>query len=199
MGPVLFANNAFSSLALPIGVLDTSCELTQGTGALFPNPTNGEYFVATICDAATRITFEIVWVTAVSGDTVTMIRAQEGTTAKNWTAGSLFMNLWTAGQAEVMDQMAQPIIITQTVVTFAANSAQTPFLAANPNRKYLWWQNIGYSTLTVAPGNSVSLGQGQPVDPGASGPAGMSTGVISLQAFSGISENGTTLVIWEGV
>lgn len=196
---LLFANQAFSALVVSIGTADTTAQLTPGSGALFPTLGVDQYFVATLTDPITRTIVEIVWVTAISGDQVTLLRGQEGTTPLNWVTNSLFLNLWTAGQAAVYEQMNQPITVTQTVVTFNANSSNNSFLSVNPNRKYLWWQNIGAGDLTIAPGTGpVTANQGQSVGPGVSGPFGMTDGLISLQAFSGISVVGTTLVVWEG-
>lgn len=96
---ILFANNANSSLAGSITNVATSCNVAVGTGALFPSPTGGDYFVMTFTDAATGLIREIVHVTARSGDTMTIVRGQESTTALAWLAGDLAENLWTAGQA----------------------------------------------------------------------------------------------------
>jgi len=107
MSLLVFANNATATLAGSITNTALTANLAPGTGALFANPTSGQYFVARFKDAATGTLDEIVWVTARSGDTITMIRGQEGTTALNWNAGDLFINTWTAGQAATMLQQGQ--------------------------------------------------------------------------------------------
>jgi microcystin-dependent protein len=112
---VLFANNASTALAGGITNVATTANLTTGSGALFPSPDAGQYFVATFTDAATGLLREIVHVTAVSGDAVTMVRAQEGTTALAWDSGDFFVNQWTAGQAAAMQQIADLIA---TVTSF---------------------------------------------------------------------------------
>jgi len=101
---LLFANNASSSLAGPISNVATSCNLQAGAGTLFPNPGAGQTFAGTLTDAATGLLNEIVSVTARTADTLTIVRAQEGTVAESWLAGDLFNNLWTAGQAAAMQQ-----------------------------------------------------------------------------------------------
>jgi hypothetical protein len=103
---LLFSNNASSSLAGPINNVATTCNLQAGAGALFPNPGAGQTFTGTFTDAATGLLNEIVSVTARSTDTLTIVRAQEGTVALSWLAGDLFNNLWTAGQAAAMRQTA---------------------------------------------------------------------------------------------
>ncbi|MGT3589797.1 pyocin knob domain-containing protein, partial [Escherichia coli] len=55
-----------------------------------------ERVVATIVDAATGLQFEIVTVTAVVGNVLTVQRAQEGTAARAWAAGDMLSIRTTA-------------------------------------------------------------------------------------------------------
>ena len=107
MAELLFANNAASTLANSISSGATSVTLASGGGALFPNPSAGQDFLATLVDAASGLINEIVLCTSVSGDTITITRAQEGTTAKAWNTGDFFSNFWTAGSANAMLQQGQ--------------------------------------------------------------------------------------------
>jgi hypothetical protein len=103
----IFANDASSDLAAPIASTATTCTVSSGTGALFPNPSAGQQFAFTFNDAATGLLTEICYVTTRSGDVMsTMVRAQEGTVALNWLAGDLCANLVTAGQMAAMQQSA---------------------------------------------------------------------------------------------
>ena len=97
MTQLLFANNASSTLAQSITGSTTALALATGTGVLFPVPTTGQAFMATLADAATRTKFEVVRVTAVVGDTLTVVRGQEGTAPLSWAAGDLIANVATAG------------------------------------------------------------------------------------------------------
>jgi len=72
-------NNAGSVLASSISISDTSLTVATGDGAKFPTPGNG--FHISIDD-------EILKCTARSGDTLTVSRAQEGTTAAAHSAGA---------------------------------------------------------------------------------------------------------------
>lgn len=82
----LFTNNAATTLASNISNVATSLTVATGTGALFPNPTAGQYFYCTLANNAGTV--EIIKVTARSGDTFsTITRAQDGTSAVGWTAG----------------------------------------------------------------------------------------------------------------
>lgn len=82
--PVLFSNNASAPLAASITAASTSITVTTGQGALFPAITAGSYFYATLTDSSNNL--EVVKVTARSGDTMTVTRAQEGTVARAYAA-----------------------------------------------------------------------------------------------------------------
>ena len=127
---LLFANNASSTLAGPINNSATSVNLASGGGALFPVITGGNYFVMTFVDAATGLINEIVHVTARTGDVLTIVRAQEGTSAQSWLAGDIASNLWTAGQAAAMQQVGQFNSINDTGGANAIAISPTPSLAA---------------------------------------------------------------------
>jgi hypothetical protein len=77
------SNNAISQLASAITASDTLITLNSGDGSKFPTLGSGDYHPATI--SKPDGTFEIVKVTARSGDTLTVTRAQEGTTALSFT------------------------------------------------------------------------------------------------------------------
>lgn len=80
----LFANNATASLGASLAAGATSLTVATGAGALFPNPTAPDYFLATL-EVTGTTTREIVKVTARSGDVFTIVRAQEGTADQAWT------------------------------------------------------------------------------------------------------------------
>lgn len=95
---LLAANNAQSVLAAGISSSATTMTLNTGTGALFPAPVSGtSFFKLTLIDAATGQISEIVHVTARTGDTLTIVRAQEGTLARAWSVNDIAANMMTAG------------------------------------------------------------------------------------------------------
>ena len=97
--PILLAQDfGLTTLAGPISNTSVVANLASGSGTLFPSPSNGQYFVLTFNDTATKQFYEIVWVTGRTGDTITMLRGQEGTTALGWSAGDLVYNNMTSGQ-----------------------------------------------------------------------------------------------------
>jgi hypothetical protein len=80
----LFTNNAGSRLVAGISNVALSVQVAVGDGALFPNPTGGDFFLCTLSKIVSGIETnrEIVKVTARAGDVFTIVRAQEGTTAQ---------------------------------------------------------------------------------------------------------------------
>lgn len=94
MPRLIFKNNFEVALAQPTTTSDTTITIRSGSG--FPTLGANERVVATIVDAATGLQFEIVTVTAVVGNVLTVQRAQEGTTAREWAAGDLLSIRTTA-------------------------------------------------------------------------------------------------------
>lgn len=81
----LVANNAATTLAVGISNAATSLTLTSVVG--FPVPTGGDYFMLTLVGLnanGQESTWEVVKCTAVAGSVLTVLRAQEGTTAQAW-------------------------------------------------------------------------------------------------------------------
>jgi hypothetical protein len=97
----LFSNNANTTLASPISSGATTIIVATGTGALFPNPGLGQYFTLTLNDQATGQVYEICYCTARTGDSLTVTRGQEGTTAVAWLLGDFAYNAWTAATSAI--------------------------------------------------------------------------------------------------
>ncbi len=94
-----FTNNATSVLASSITAAALSLTLSPGTGARFPNPTGGNSFLLTLfqMSGSTEVNHEIVLVTARASDTCTIVRAQEGTTARAFNNADPVSHRVTAG------------------------------------------------------------------------------------------------------
>ena len=83
---VLFKNNAHSTLASSIADDATSITLASGHGnARFPATATPNYFYATLIDGSNNL--EVVKCTARSSDVLTVVRAQEGTSARAYSTG----------------------------------------------------------------------------------------------------------------
>jgi len=134
MAQALFTNNAFSLLASGISDADTSMAVTGSEGALFPNPTGGDYFYATLIDTSNNL--EIVKCTARSTDTLTIVREQEGTTGRAFVAGDrIELRLTAAGITEADGYVAPTDESTDTscfpLFVTAATGAQTTKTGTN--------------------------------------------------------------------
>lgn len=85
MGNILFSNNASGALSADITDSATTLVLASGPEALFPSPSASEYSYMTLTDSSGNI--EIVKLTARSGTSCTIVRGQDGTSARAWLAG----------------------------------------------------------------------------------------------------------------
>ena len=81
-------NNAFGTLNAGINSSVTTIVLSAGEGARFPTLTASDYFYATLIDTSNNL--EIVKVTARSTDTMTVVRAQDSTTARAFSTNDRF-------------------------------------------------------------------------------------------------------------
>lgn len=96
---VLFANNATTTLAANLTAGGTS--MTVGSSAGFPSPSSPNYFYCTLVRASDSA-IEIIKVTAVSGTTWTIVRAQDNTTALAFVTGDKAeLRLTNAGLLDV--------------------------------------------------------------------------------------------------
>ena len=134
MAQALFANNAFSLLASGINSSVTSLAVSGGEGALFPNPTGGDYFYVTLIDTSNNL--EIVKCTARSTDTFTIVREQESTTGRAFTAGDrIELRLTAAGITEADGYVAPTDESTDTscfpLFVTAATGSQTTKTGTN--------------------------------------------------------------------
>lgn len=103
----LFTNNASSVLAAGITNVATSLSVASGAGAKFPVLTGSDYFLLTLyqLSGATEINHEIVKVTARTADAMTIVRAQEGTTAQAFNAADPVSLRFTANSVKNIQDM----------------------------------------------------------------------------------------------
>jgi len=101
---VKVTNNAFGTLSASINNSATTVVLDSGQGARFPTLGSGDFFFGTIIDTSNNL--EIVKVTARSTDSMTVVRAQDNTTARAFSIGDRFELRPTAA---LFDQMLTDI------------------------------------------------------------------------------------------
>ena len=123
MAALLFTNNATTTLSGSIN--DTQTSLTVASSGLFPVITGSDYFYATMYEVsgATEINTEIVKVTAVVGTTWTVVRGQDGTTARARTGiTTVYIELrWTAASSTLMLQKDNNLSDLPSVATARTN------------------------------------------------------------------------------
>ena len=142
---VKFSNNASATLASAITSGSTTIALASGQGALFPVTSSGSFFYATLVDSSNNI--EVVLVTGRSGDSLTVTRAQEGTTAKAYAAGDKCELRIVAGALQEMIQRDGSVDFTGQVTVPQGTSAGK---AINADRQILTTSNLtGGGDLTA--------------------------------------------------
>lgn len=102
---ILFDNNASGTLSVQAEIGHTTLTLQTNEAALYPSPTGSDFFYATLEDTSGNI--EIVKVTdndTPTTDVLTVTRAQENTTAKQFVVGSKVELRMTAA---TMDEFIQ--------------------------------------------------------------------------------------------
>ena len=111
---VKFSNNAKTTLSS--AVTSSATSITVADGSVFPSISGSEYFYVTLEDASQNI--EIIKVTAVSSNTLTVTRGQESTTARAFASGDKAENRLTAGGLNDVATQAD----TDTDTTYTAGS-----------------------------------------------------------------------------
>lgn len=111
-----FGNNVVSSLAADITASQTTIQVMPGAGAMFANLLTSDYANSsnplktyakiTLTDAKETV-FEVCHLTAVNNDTLTVIRGQEGTTAKGWSLNDVIANFATRGSENQFVQIEE--------------------------------------------------------------------------------------------
>ena len=167
----LYTNNASTVLASAINTSATSITVTTGQGTLFPNPTSPNYFLITL-QASGGGSAEIVKCTARSGDVLTIVRAQEGTTAASWSIGTVVELRVTAGELTTMLTTVNatgtgvPVLnISPSLPSINGNATNTPTVfndsAGNESgrlvRAWVMFSNIGGSANTSTIYNSFNV------------------------------------------
>lgn len=123
----VFANNASSTLSAQLLIGATSMSLSDASR--FPTPASGDYYLATLVGLNSNgqeDAWEIVRVTGKSGSTLTIVRAQEGTSASLWAAGTRVELRFTAGS------LTPPWTLVRTAASPVTVTAGSNYLA-DPN------------------------------------------------------------------
>lgn len=84
----LFTNNASTLITNNAYPANTGILVTTGTGALFPSPVAPDYAVLTLTQPTTETSWEEVYLTSRTADSLVVVRGYEGSTALDWPIGS---------------------------------------------------------------------------------------------------------------
>lgn len=182
MAQFVIANNVNTQLAAALpssGAGSTTVVLASSANLPTLNIAIGQMMPLTLNDAATGAIYETVYVTAISGATLTVLRGQEGTSALNWSVGDLAFCGPTAGtsglttmrtqyQASAAFSSSQTLTaaIAGESIGFTGSSASTfsmPGQSTVPNLTPTAVYNDGTAALTLTANGSdkfvVSTGQ----------------------------------------
>ena len=161
----LYANNAKTTLASPINATQTTITVAPGTGALFPSPSSGQAFKVTLVSATSASVYEICLCTARSTDTLTVVRAQEGTSGTPFLLNDIVGNYDTAG---VMNGLVQSVQLQSNYYNYAdaggsanALTATVPssLTALSDGMSFIIntaYANTGASTLNLTLGSTAT-------------------------------------------
>lgn len=92
---VLFVNNYQTTLGAALSSTATTMTVSSATG--LPSSLSGQFIPITLTPASSPgSVYEIVYVTAISGTTLTITRGEEGTSALSWNVGDILYSTNTA-------------------------------------------------------------------------------------------------------
>jgi hypothetical protein len=119
------------------GTTDTAIQLATGQGAKLPNPASGNYNViwynsTDYVDPADDPNVEIVRATAISSDTLTVIRAQEGTTATQKQNATKIYKLMLGLTAKMINDISSLVFGTPVENEVVSGSGTSWTLANTP-------------------------------------------------------------------
>ncbi|WP_124076736.1 hypothetical protein [Burkholderia gladioli] len=112
-------NNVNTTLAAAAS--SSAATLTLASSANLPALSGGAQMPLTLNDAATGAIYEVVYVTGITGATLTVLRAQEGTTAQNWNIGDFAFCAPTSGTVAQVN--GNPANQFQVAAATASNQA----------------------------------------------------------------------------
>lgn len=142
----LFTNNESTTVGSTLGSGGVTLTVASGAGAGMPSPSAGQQFAVTLYKVATPSTLEIVYCTGRSGDNLTIVRAQEGTTARAWSVGDGVDLRLTAGQMAALQINARTLLLQDTTFYVDVNSGSN---ANDGLTSGTAWQTIQHAINTL--------------------------------------------------
>lgn len=132
---LLFANQAQTTLAQPVTSSQTTITVASGTGVFFPAPQAGQAVKISLVNATNNLITEVLLCTNITGNVLTVQRAQEGTVARAWSIGDFVINFMTAGTANAFVQTygLENTLYSASFVNMATETGQVTTAPANAN------------------------------------------------------------------
>lgn len=203
-----FTNNAASTLNAGISSGATTIVLTSGGGSLFPALSGSQYFYGTLSNA-TNTVLEIVKVTARTTDTLTVVRAQEGTSASAFSTGDNFQLRVTAagmnnlGQLDSANTWAQTQAMSisgnaATATTTTGNAGTATKLAATKNIQGVAFDGSADIIVATA-GTGISVTGTQIANTGVLTVNGSSGAVTTIKSGTAVATTSGTAVDFTGI
>lgn len=124
MATQLFSNNAETSVGAQMAAASTTLTVAAGTGGLFTSPTNGDYELVTLTRGGQ---YEIMKMTARSGDNMTVARGQEGTTPLQWEIGEMVSGRLTRDTIAQIQQESANAAAAAAVAVATVGSLPPPY------------------------------------------------------------------------
>lgn len=157
-------NNAVTTLAGALSESATTVLLAPGTGVKFPALGTDEFFPLTLVTTVNgEPRREIVYATARNVDSLTVLRAREGTTASTFSAGDYAGSHWTGGCADLKadlegatftgdvslsDRKLKQAVLVDCAEAYFDNGSNNTF-DLSVARVQRWKPNTGAQTLTI--------------------------------------------------
>jgi hypothetical protein len=161
---IKYNNFARSKLAVGLTSVDTTLSVVGTQGARFPVLGAGDYFYAVLQNSVLQR--EIIKVTARAGDTFTVVRGQDGTTAQAWVADdSISLRFVAAAINETLGNTVQRTTATGSALLPGGTTAQrdvTPtfgYMRANSTADVVeWWNGATWRSISgAAPGANADI------------------------------------------
>ncbi len=150
-----------TTLRAPIGASDTQLQLATDTGALFDPIAAGDYVFITVNDLTTAEIMKYTSSGPVVNDTIIVERAQDGTTAKAFPAGSCVAIGWNVQQVvDLINQILLPLVGANTMLvssTPVGPPAEGIIYAVDPTTGQHWYYDATGPAWVYLNSNSVQL------------------------------------------
>ena len=151
---------AVAFLSAAISATATTCYVEPGGAQRFINAVNNQTgaVYATLTDPTKAI--EIVKITAISGNTFTIARSQEGTSNVAWPAGSVLVQRLTAGNLDTFFQKGsnRSIAYNPNGILSANYPGEEIYQSNIYDCEMRWWKNVGGTTWALIAGELCDWG-----------------------------------------